>query len=184
VLGTDDNWDYFYSGKPGLTIPGLGWVQSYMYDSYGINIYIEMEPDAPMLRCGVFKWVTAGWSKINVVKKHHIHNGIKRFAKSLKEIIEHPSLPDSGVLSSAHSDILALTDEELRKNMKTYLNGLETRYGREYRPTPKWSPRVFEDRDPWFQMPTEAMQATLMKEYLKRALGKRAVGHMAADQGL
>ena len=46
VLGADDDWDYFYSGKPGLTIPALGWVKSYMYESSGINIYDEVDPVA------------------------------------------------------------------------------------------------------------------------------------------
>ena len=34
VLGADDDWDYFYSGKKGLTIPALGWVSSYIYAGY------------------------------------------------------------------------------------------------------------------------------------------------------
>ena len=67
VLGSDDNWDYFYSGKPGLTMTGLGWVRSHMYDSYGINIYYEIDPHAPLVRCAAFKWVRAGWSRINAI---------------------------------------------------------------------------------------------------------------------
>lgn len=173
VLGSDDNWDYFYSGKPGLTIPGLGWVKSYMYDSYGINIYIEMDPAAPLLRCGVFKWVRAGWSKINVVKRHHIHNGIKRFAKTFKEIMEYPSLPSINAFSDTFQKIKGLSEDELKAHMKAYLAILENQYGHGYRPPRRWSPQVFKDKMPWFRMSTEAIQAVLMVEYLKHAMGKR-----------
>ena len=184
VLGSDDNWDYFYSGKPGLTVPGLGWVRSHMYDSYGINIYSEMDPDAPLLRCGAFRWIRAGWSKINVVKKHHIHNGIKRFAKPFKEILEHPSLPSISALRDTHSNIKALSEDELKKRVKTYLSILENRYGHEYRPPRRWAPQVFKDKKPWFQMSTESMQAVLMLEYMKHALGKRDENSAVALWGL
>lgn len=180
VLGSDDNWDYFYSGKPGLSIPGLGWVKSRMYDSYGINLYIEMDPAAPLLRCGVFKWIQAGWSKINVVKKHHIHNGIKRFAKSFKAIMEHPSLPGIDVLSDTFSKIKALSEDELRASMKTYLTILENHYGRDYRPPRRWSPQVFKNKKPWLQMSTEAMQSVLMVEFMKHAIGKRDAQNVVA----
>ena len=180
VLGSDDNWDYFYSGQPGLTIPGLGWVKSRMYDSYGINIYIEMDPGAPLLRCGVFKWVQAGWSNINVVKRHHIHNGIKRFAKSFKEIMEHPSLPGIDALSDAFAKIKALTVDELRASIKTYLSTLENYYGRDYRPPRRWSPQIFKDKKPWLQMSIEAMQSVLMVEFIKHAMGKRDAPNVVA----
>ncbi|MGD8343268.1 MAG: hypothetical protein PVH53_06720 [Desulfobacterales bacterium] len=173
VLGSDDNWDYFYSGKPGLTIPGLSWVKSRMYDSYGVNIYLEMDPAAPLLRCGVFRWIQAGWSKINVVKRHHIHNGIKRFAKSFRQIMEHPALPDIDTLGKAFSKIKALSEDELRASIQTYLTILENQYGRDYRPPRRWSPQVFKDKKPWLQMSTEAMQSVLMVEFLKHAMGKR-----------
>ena len=172
VLGSDDNWDYFYSGKPGLTVPGLGWVRSYMYDSSGINIYYEIDPYAPLLRCGTFKWLRAGWSKINAVKNHHILNGMKRFAKSFKEIMEYPSLPGINAFSNVYSKINAMSENELIDGIKIYLNTLENRYGRNYRPPRTWSPKIFKDKSPWFQMSTEAMQSVLMMEYLKYALGK------------
>lgn len=172
VLGSDNNWDYFYSGKPGLAMPGLGWVRSHMYDSYGINIYYEIDPSAPLLRCAAFKWVRAGWSKINVVKKHHIHNGIKRFAKSFKQIMENPSLPGIDAFGVAFSKINAMSANELKEKITIYLNILENRYGREYRPPRAWSPQVFKDRRPWFQMSTEAMRSVLMMEYMKHAIGK------------
>jgi hypothetical protein len=172
VLGSDDNWDYFYSGKPGLTMPGLGWVKSHMYDSCGVSIYYEMDATAPLLRCGVYRWVRAGWSRINAVKKHHIHDGMKRFAGSFKKIMEYPDLPATGEFSRTYSKIKALSENELKDGIKIYLGVLEKRYGRDYRPTRAWSPKVFRDRSPWFQMSAEAMHSVLMLEYLKAIMGQ------------
>ncbi|MCK4985497.1 MAG: hypothetical protein KAS40_08270 [Desulfobacterales bacterium] len=172
VLGSDDNWDYFYSGKPGLSVPGFGWVRSYMYASSGINIYYEIDSYAPLLRCGTFKWLRAGWSKINAVKNHHIHDGMKRFAKSFKEIMEYPSLPGINAFSEAFSKIKAMPENELMERIKIYLNNLENRYGHDYHPSRAWSPKIFKDQSPWFQMSTEAKQSVLMMEYMKHALGK------------
>ncbi len=85
LLGEDSDWDYYYSGHTGLTLPALGWVRSYIYDSAGINIYYEIDPGSPTVRCALFKWLRAGWSKINMVQKKDIHQGLKRFAMPLKE---------------------------------------------------------------------------------------------------
>ncbi len=172
VLGSDDNWDYFYSGKPGLSVPGFGWVRSYMNASSGINIYYEIDSYAPLLRCGTFKWLRAGWTKINAVKNHHIHDGKKRFAKSFKEIMEYPSLPGINAFSEAFSKIKAMPENELMERIKIYLIILENRYGLDYRPPRAWSPKIFKDQSPWFQMSTEAKQSVLMMEYMKHALGK------------
>ena len=172
VLGSDDNWDYFYSGKPGLTIPGLGWVRSYMYDSYGVSIYYELDAAAPLLRCSIFRWVRAGWSGINAVKKHHIYDGIKRFAKSYKAIMEYPDLPGINQFSDIYSKITALSEKELRDRINIYLSILENRYGSDYRPSRALSPLVFQDKGPWLQMGADAMQSVLMLEYLKAVMEK------------
>ena len=143
-----------------------------MNHTYGVNIYYEIDPQTPLLRCAVFKWLQAGWSRINAVKKIHIHNGIKRFAKSFKEIMEHPSLPNINALSEVFSKINAMPKDELKDRIKIYLNILENRYGRNYRPPRAWSPEIFKDKSPWYQMSTEAMRSVLMVEYIKVVLGK------------
>ena len=87
VLGSDDNWDYFYSGRRGLSKPGLGWVSSYMYNSIGISFLYEVDSKKPVIRYGAFKWLRAGWANVNVVKNKHIHKGLIRYAKDLKTAI-------------------------------------------------------------------------------------------------
>jgi len=92
VLGSDDDWNYLYSGKKGLTKTGIQWVRSYMYDSTLISVFYEKESGPA--RWGIFKWLRAGWMNANVVRKHHIYKGIERYARTVKKIVEHPLLPE------------------------------------------------------------------------------------------
>ena len=84
----------------------------------------------------------------------------------------YPSLPSINAFGDAFSKINAMSANELKERLNIYLNILENRYGRDYRPPRAWSPQVFKDISPWFQMSTEAMQSVLMVEYMKHAMGK------------
>lgn len=172
VLGSDNNWDYFYSGEPGTTIKGLGWVQSYMYDSYGVTIYYELDNITPQVRCGIFRWIRAGWSQINFVKNRHIHKGLIRFAESFKEIMEYPEMPDADVLAGDFSRMMLLPEEELKNKTKIYINILKNRYGAAASASRNCPPKLFSNSDHWFNMSKEEMVAALGVEYIKYVMGK------------
>ena len=120
VLGSDDNWDYIYTGEKGCTRSGLGWVESYMYDSASIAVYYEEGGPSPKVHCGLFKWLRAGWAGINMVKPHHIRDGVKRFAKPLKNIVESPLLANTDQLAKTLQKINAMSEEELRQKVQRY----------------------------------------------------------------
>ena len=172
VLGTDDDWDYFYSGKKGLTIPALGWVSSYMYASSAINIYYEMKPGSPRVRCAMFKWLRAGWSGINMVKRKHIHNGLKRFAGTFKQIMEYPALPPAEVLAADFSRIRKFSDDTLRSKMNTYSNILKKRYNGDSPNGKKKLAKLLADKGHWSGMTRDEMEAALVIEYMKAVIGK------------
>ena len=172
VLGADDDWDYFYSGKPGLTIPALGWVNSYMYESSGINIYDEVDPVAMKVRCAAFKWLRAGWSGINMVQRQHIYSGLKRFAKPLKEILEYPSLPSVESMADDFSRIRGFSEDTLRSKMRIYSGILQNRYDRGGGRIGKLSANLFKNKPYWVQMSRDEMESALVIEYMKLAVGK------------
>jgi hypothetical protein len=172
VLGSDNDWDYLYSGKTGLTIPALGWVRSYMYDSRGINIYDAIDPAAPKVRCAVFKWLRAGWSGINMVQRKHIYRGLKRFAATYKGIVESPLLPSVETLTADFSRIKALSRDALRSNMQMYSKILKNRYDSEKQRSGKWPADIFDNKKHWSGMSQDEMQSVLVIEYMKYALGK------------
>jgi hypothetical protein len=172
VLGSDNDWDYFYSGKKGLTIPALGWVSSYMYGSGAINIYYEIDPGSPKVRCAMFKWLRAGWSGINMVQRKHIYSGLKRFAGPFKQIMEYPALPSVNVMASDFSRIRKFSDNTLRAKMELYSDILKRRYNGDNGNGKKRVAKMLADKDHWLGMSRREMQAALVIEYMKAVIGK------------
>jgi len=172
VLGSDDNWDYFYSGEPGTNISGLGWVRSYMYDSYGVTIYYELDNQAPRVRCGSFRWIRAGWSQINFVKNRHIYKGLMRFAESFKEIMAYPEMPDADELAKTFMRMVLLPEEELKKKTEIYIKILKNRYDTFGSTSKNFPSKLFRNSDHWFNMSKEEMVAALGVEYIKYVMGK------------
>jgi len=172
VLGADDDWDYFYSGKKGLTIPALGWVSSYIYASSAINIYYEMDAGSSRVRCAMFKWLRAGWSGINMVKRKHIYSGLKRFAKPFKQIMEYPALPPVEVLAADFSRIRKFSDDTLRSRMNTYSHILKRRYNGDNLNGKKRLSKLLGDKALWSEMSRDEMESALVIEYMKAVIGK------------
>ena len=172
ILGRDDDWNYFYSGEPGLTVTGLGWVKSRMYDSIGISIYTEMAREAAAVRTANIKWVRAGWSQINVVHRDHILRGMQRFVRSLKAILESPRLPPVRTMEEDMARIARLTDAEIRARIRAYRAVLAGRSERAQDESRKSLPESFRDEGVWSRMTREEMESTLILETFKAHLGK------------
>ncbi|MBE9536959.1 MAG: hypothetical protein IMF07_07230 [Proteobacteria bacterium] len=122
VIGPDKDWNYFYSGKKGLTKKGLGWVKSRMYNSFSISLFYEKGEINGKVRCATFSWMSAGWSGINMVKTKHILKGIKRYASDFEFIMESPSLPSAEDLAAKLSELKALSHEERRMRLAPMLS--------------------------------------------------------------
>jgi len=123
VVGDDKDWNYLYSNETGLNKTGLGWVDSYMYSAYSVIIYVA-DSSANMLHVGSFKWLNAGWAKINMVKSGHILEGIKRFASDFKAVLESPGLPEAPLLATKYQELLQKSKHELRQRVSPYLQAL------------------------------------------------------------
>ncbi|MCP3951128.1 MAG: hypothetical protein GY697_02755 [Desulfobacterales bacterium] len=174
ILGPDDDWTYLYSGQNGIARPGLGWVSSYMYDSYSVAVYTQLEKGQPGVRCGTFKWINAGWSKINMVKKEHIHRGLVRYAKTFKEIIEDPVLPTAGQIAQTYSRIRSYSLAQLQTKFHSYLNALETRHRNDASFPQEWFQEWFKSNRYLQQLTKEELESVLIVEYMKHSLGRRS----------
>ncbi len=113
ILGNDDDWNYYYSGVPGSTKAGLGWVKSYIYDFFAVAIYVESGSSPSIVRSGFFQWIRAGWSGVNFVQTSHIIKGMKRNAKTSKSILESPKLPAPSQIASTYQRISSLPKNDL-----------------------------------------------------------------------
>ncbi len=172
VLGSDENWNYLYTGEKGVMMPGLGWADSYMYRSSSIMIYYEAKEPAPAVNCHVFKWLHAGWAGMNLAKSHHIRKGVVRFVKSFKEVLEAPALEKLPVVSTMLNKIGNLPTEELRAQSRIYFNDLKGRFGDKNRRNRKWFKKLFSDQDYINSMSRDELAAFVSIEYLKYLLGK------------
>jgi hypothetical protein len=173
VLGRDAEWDYFYSGQPGLDKPGLGWVKSHMYDSLALMVYYELDPETPLLRCATFKWLRAGWANINFVQKNHIYRGLERFGKDFKELLETPLLPEADEVSRVTAGFKDLSMNALRETARAHFTNLQARYGRDNDTLDARIEAVLTDDGYLNHMNREELEAILVMAYLKCLLGKK-----------
>ncbi len=173
VLGDDEDWNYLYSDEKGINKFGLGWVDSYMYESSSIIVYYETDPGKPLVRCAVFKWLRAGWKNINMVQNHHIYKGMRRWATDYKSIMEHPDLPGTDELVHAWLQIGKLDLAELRRANHLYYQSLQKRYDGDKSVSSKWVSNVLKDDSRVDSCDMHELRSVLLVEYLKSVLGKQ-----------
>jgi hypothetical protein len=118
ILGPDENWDYLYTDEKGINKMGLGWVRSHIYKSNNIMIFYDNNPEGSSVRCAVFNWIKAGWAGLNMVNNQHIYNGIIRFAKNFKAILENATLPTPSELAHRLERFEKMPLEELRNRTR------------------------------------------------------------------
>ena len=173
VVGSDNDWNYLYTGVKGVMMPGLGWADSYMYNSASIMIYYEVNTPQPAVRCSVFKWLRAGWAGMNLAQSHHIRKGVVRFANSFKEVLEAPALDELNKISAVLQKIDNLSTDELRQQSRIYYEDLKARFENKSSRNKKWFKKLFSDEAYLNAMEREEMAAIVSIEYLKYLLGKK-----------
>ena len=170
ILGNDDQWNYYYSGEPGSSMTGLGWVKSYIYDYFSVIVYVDSGGSPATVRTGVFQWLRAGWSGINFVKTGHILDGMKRFARDSKAILEAPNLPAPVQVVSAYQRLLGLPHPDLTEK---YI-ALRLAQQSSALQAGKITTKEVKKQDFSAKVPREQMLEELMVEYLKTTLGKHS----------
>ncbi len=171
VLGSDDDWNYLYSGKKGLNKSGLGWIKSYMYDSFSVVVYYEIPGKTPQVKCGAFKWIDAGWRKLNMVKEHHIHKGLLRYAQAFKSVVENPTLPEVSVMVDTFNKIETVEIGKLQQLYLDYLKLFREDHADKKALSDGWVAEIVSDGQVEKLDPRE-IRAAIMLDYIKSILGK------------
>ena len=169
VVGDDKNWNYLYSGETGLNKTGLGWINSYMYYADSVLIFVA-DTSANTVQVGSFKWLNAGWAKINMVKSSHILDGIKRFATTFKTILEAPGLPAAPLLAGKYRELLQSNKQSLHQMVSSYLQNLANSGASELESNPFKS--LLSSGKYLQQMGHEEMVKVILIEYIKEHVGK------------
>jgi hypothetical protein len=174
ILGNDSDWNYYYSGEPGSAKTGLGWVKSYIYDYFSVNVYVESGATPVKLRTGVFQWIRAGWSGINFVQPSHIIRGMERFARNNNIVLESPHLPTPNQIIAAYQGLLKMPSGDLTNKYQLLQQArwaLALQSGKISQSKAR-EPLSFDNTS------KEQMVEELMLEYLKGTLGRPTpLGH-------
>jgi hypothetical protein len=179
VVGDDKDWNYLYSDETGLNTTGLGWVDSYMYHAHSVLVYV-FDSSAGVIRVGSFKWLNAGWSKINMVKSSHILTGIKRFAADFKTVLEAPGLPEPILLADTHRKLQQSSEQDLRRMVSPYLQALKESGASKVNANPFKS--LLASGKYLEQMNREELVKVLLLEYVKESIGKEPLVRIASSR--
>lgn len=125
IVGDDDDWNYVYTGESGATRGGIGWMDTYVYNSATVGVFYADSMQASVLDNVAFKWLKAGWKGINVVKQSHIRAGLSRYESALRLVLESPKMPSPSALEAECAKVRAMTDDELKASLQGYAAGLE-----------------------------------------------------------
>ncbi|MFO8083620.1 MAG: hypothetical protein R6U27_04790 [Desulfobacterales bacterium] len=171
TVGNDQDWNYLYTQEKGVNKTGLGWVTPYMYSSFAITVFVE-QPDKSTVKCAMFKWLNAGAAGINMVRKHHIYEGIKRFETGFRSVLENPFLPEPEELATVFLQIDTLSKEELKEKIPGYFENLKARYHDDEVFQDNSLNEFFTGSDYLNQLSQEEMKSILRLEYMKTILRK------------
>ncbi|WP_449243186.1 hypothetical protein [Desulfovibrio sp.] len=168
----DQNWNYFYSGIEGLDRGLIGWMDTTLYNSCSVQVFVEQDTAEPRTTCLLFKWLAGGWAGLNVIMPRHIYDGNLRFIKGFKKVMESAALPDSERFAAAVREIRALPDSVLDEKIRSYSLAFE-QLARNYPNMDKSEFRkIWENGGYAKVLDREQRLGILALEYLKAKVGK------------
>jgi hypothetical protein len=175
VLEAESDWHYLYSGVKGITKMGLGWVDSYMYEGFSCNFYIQSDDAPDRVKVAIFKWLRAGWNDLNFVKYKHIRDGLERFGTTMRRILENPDLPPPAQVETVARRIENLSLDQLRQINQNYLLALEKHYGQKSVFPRSWYKKQVVKGDFVSQLTRPQLEAVVFLEYMQGVLGMNPV---------
>jgi hypothetical protein len=166
------DWTFVYTREEGLTSGGVGWMDTFMYDSFSITVYIGLKPDRPLTRYGVFSWLKAGWAGINVIKSKHIYEGCQRAAHELKRLMESTRLPGAEKLADKVEEVRSMSDAEMLRKLEPLSQALADMDESHPVLSEDEFAEILEQGHYAEKLSREERASLLIKEYLKKMMGK------------
>ncbi len=175
VLDEKNAWHYIYSGEKGIRKLGLGWVDSYMYEGFACNIFIQSDATPDQVKIAIFKWLRAGWNGMNFVKYKHIRDGLERYGKILRQILEHPDLPPPSEIEAVQQRIANLDIDALQRLNRDYLQALDRHYGTTSDFPRRWFKKEVVAGSYVEQLTRPQLESVVFLEYMNGVLGMHPV---------
>ncbi len=172
IVGDDRDWNYVYSGEVGIDVMGLGWVRSQIYRFQSVLVYVPSPGDTEGVRIGVFQWLEAGWSNINMVRSGHIRKGLERQSGEFKALLESRRLPSADTLEEICRLLEGSEPAMLRSEVAKVVRHLRQRA--EQDPSLRKKDWVSLLKDPAYVdgMNRHQLVSVLIKEYIKLEMGR------------
>lgn len=166
----DTDWDYFYSGIEGLNKGGLSWMDTFMYKSASVQVFVEHDAVAPRSSVFLFKWLKAGWASMNVVKRSHIYDGSLRYARSFSKVLESSSLTPDQVAQGMRG-LSTMSKAEIDSLIKEYARNFEIRFKDDPKLEKREYAKVIADGGYARVLDFEARKSILALQKLKAMMG-------------
>lgn len=120
TIGDYSNWDFVYSGVKGTLAKGIGWAETYIYSSASVIVFYEDAPGGKDTCYSMYRWMDAGWSGMNMVKRSHIAAGAERSFAGLKAFMESPKRPTPAAIDGYIGSLKALDLPALQARFAPY----------------------------------------------------------------
>lgn len=166
----DSEWDYFYSGIEGINRGLIGWMDTFMYNSASVLVFVEQDKAQKQASLFLFKWLKAGWSGMNVVKRQHIYEGTVRYSRSLAKVLENPTLTPEE-LAVGMSEVSSLSDSQVDALIEQYAVNFERRFKEDPKLQKRSYAKIIADGGYAEVMDERARRYTVYLEKLKSMLG-------------
>jgi hypothetical protein len=166
----DTQWDYFYSGLEGLNRGGIGWMDTFMYRSGSVQIFVEQDAVAPRSTVFLFKWLKAGWASMNVVKRKHIYDGALRYIRSFTTVLESNQLT-AEMVSEGMKSVAAMDQATIDAKIKEYAHNFEIRFKDDPKMQKSEYAEIIENGGYAAVLDGDARQSILALQKLKALLG-------------
>jgi hypothetical protein len=122
-VGAPDQALFYYSGKPGLNLPGMTWMLSQITRSTTLSVYITLNSNETAV--ATFAWLNAGWKGMNLARACHILNSQKSTLDCSRRIAQHPDVTAPRIASIVDG-VSALLPEAVNAEYGKYLAYVKT----------------------------------------------------------
>jgi len=176
----DKEWDYFYSGIEGLNKGLISWMDTFMYKSGSVQVFVENDAVAPRSSVFLFKWLNAGWSGMNVVKRSHIYDGSLRYARSFSKILESTTLTPELVADGLRG-VTTMPEGEMNSLIEEYSKNFEIRFKDDPKLKKRSYAKVIANGGYAKVLDTDARKSVLALEKLKSLMGMETLVDMGSS---
>jgi hypothetical protein len=166
----DQEWEYFYSGIEGLNKGLIGWMDTFMYKSASVQVFLERDADAPLSTVFLFKWLNAGWLGGNVVKRSHIYDGSLRYARSFSKVLESATLTPEEMAEGLKT-VQNMNNAQVDAKIEEYARNFEIRFADNPKLKKKSYAKIVADGGYCKVLDADARRSILALQKLKTLLG-------------